>query len=188
MRQVLRPGIGVRADIDQDCRRQRRREDRAQRGPVDAADSPQRKQRGCQRTARVTGSHKGVGFALLDQAQAHAHRVVLLLFDGQRVLVHLDDFGSVHDAHGQAGRAVFGKLHPHGVFLADQDDLDAKIACSLNCAVDHDARRVIAAHGIDHDSHVAVTPRDVQHEVRRIVPDGSRVVKEERAGCVRNLF
>ena len=126
LRQVLRGGVGVRADV-QEHERHRTREHHGEAGPVDAGERAEDQLGRRHPRACVTRGHDGVGVARLDELGGDPDGAVGLADQGpRRVLVHPHDLGGVHEAD------VAGNLPrdaPHHGLVAHQNDGGGLRAC-----------------------------------------------------------
>jgi hypothetical protein len=128
------------------------RHDAADRRTVDAAHGFQHVAGHGHQRAGIAGGDGGLGIAVLDLLDGHAHRRILLAAQGhfQRI-VHGDLFGGVHDA--QARMRVGMVLLQFGaddVFETNQDQFGIRFAFDEgdSCG-DSDRRAVIATHAVD---------------------------------------
>ena len=149
--EVLRRGVRVGADVQQDHRSGIGDHLDRQRRAVHAGQAAETKHRGGHPGTGVTGRDDGVGATVADEVDRHEDRGVLLLAQGQRrMLVHAHDLAGGDDRHVRRQLARDG---PDDRLVADQDDLVSRVRPGVvDGARDHLCCPEVAAHGIDRDA------------------------------------
>jgi len=150
--QVLRAGVGVGADVEEDQRSGRGDHLDGQRRPVHAGRAAEPQDRGRHARPGVPGADDGVGAAPLDELAGDEDRGVLLVAEGpRRMLVHLDDLAGGLDGH-VAGQAARGEGRDP-VRVADQDQLVVGCLAGVEQRAGHDLHGgMVAAHRVDRDA------------------------------------
>ena len=149
--QVLRLGVDVGANVDQDG-------GRALRGgkhsgecrTIDAGNCAQDHLGGGHGGAGVAGGDKARGLAVAHQAQPDAHgRVALGAHRLRRLLMHADDFAGIDDADGQpAPEAMQVELGADDFLLPHQHDFHVVMPRREDRAFDFRFGRAVGAHGV----------------------------------------
>ena len=125
-----------------------RGEHRGKRGAANPVDSLDRE--GCageQRAGTAGGDHR-VSFPVLEHAQRHRHRGILLPARCRTgIILHGDHFAGIHDPDGLLLAPV--KAGKNRFFLSDQRDVQAEFALGTHGAFDDFLRGVVSAHRVN---------------------------------------
>ena len=190
--QILRLGIDVRADVDEDGRRALRGgKNRGQRGTINARDRAQHHLGGGHGRAGIAGGDKSVGLAVAHQAKAHAHRGVALgAHRLRRLLLHADDFAGIDDADGKpAPEAMQIELGADDFFFAHQHDFHVVVTCGEDGAFDFGFGRAVSAHGVKSNDgwHACLSVANLVDRGARSSPASSRDCARARPQSAESL-
>src|ERR1019366_9353578 len=166
--QVLRLGIDISADVDEDGGRALRgRKYRGQCGAVHAGDCAQNHFGGRHGRAGVAGGDKTGGLAVAYQAKTDAQgRVTLAAHRLRRLLLHTDDFTSIDDANGEpAPEWVQVEFGADQVLFAHQQDFHVVVARRENGTFHFGFGRAVRAHGVNSDGgwHVCLSVANLRN-------------------------
>src|ERR1700694_3382900 len=152
--EVLRLCIGVGTDVQQIAvLPRRRRDDRADRPPIDAGHPVKPEKRRAHHRTAVPCADEAADPSVLDHRAGPDNRRVLLSSDRlRRMLIHRDHLGRILDLCPLPG-ARCGEGGINLVLDADEDHLNPELAVRLHAARHHLVGSEITTHRIERDFH-----------------------------------
>ena len=161
LHQVLRGALGVGPAVDEHSLAAGGGDHRGHSRPADAPDALGDQGGPGQQGPGGPGGNQGIGLAVPQQGQAHAHGGVLLVPEHLGgVVAHLHRLRGVDDLHppGDGVVAAVPQGPENGLGVAGQQHLHAPVLHAQQGALHDFQRGVVAAHGVNDDLHSSDPP------------------------------
>ena len=169
LQQVLRPGVRVRAAVEQHGRAALSRDQDGDRRPHDARQAPQLEQRGGQHGARVPGGDDRLRLSLGDRPHRADEGRVRLAHGLGRLLVHRHDLGRLDERQPL-------RVEPGGA----EEQRPQRAGARVDGAGDDLPRVATAAEGVDRGADMRLRSRGAER-----LDLAAAVVLARRAGVMR---